>query len=298
MPASLARDRLAHFPDEDGEKDINPEAYKVAGWAPVAEGASGEPIWDVVARYLRAKSASRRSRHNARASSACREIPASPSLGRAPCPRYRHRGPDRAENVAFDQALIEAHNARQIPETIGSTPPGAGLAAPILSHEVRLEYCARHGIEVGRRITGGGGLYLDAGQVCWELALERERLAGGLATIAARMRRAAGLRRLGVAAEFRPRNDIEIGGRKLCGTGGVIDGRTLFFQGTLLADFDPAHDRGAARAGREARARDLDDARASSPARGARRGAAGRRDPGALLEGFRERLDLEPQWAR
>lgn len=29
--------------------------YKVAGWAPVAEGASGEPIWDVAARYLRAQ---------------------------------------------------------------------------------------------------------------------------------------------------------------------------------------------------------------------------------------------------
>ncbi len=27
--------------------------YKVAGWAPVAEGASGEPIWEVVARWLR-----------------------------------------------------------------------------------------------------------------------------------------------------------------------------------------------------------------------------------------------------
>ncbi|HET9651044.1 MAG TPA: thiosulfohydrolase SoxB [Usitatibacter sp.] len=29
--------------------------YKVAGWAPVAEGAKGEPIWDVIAAYLRAK---------------------------------------------------------------------------------------------------------------------------------------------------------------------------------------------------------------------------------------------------
>ena len=27
--------------------------YKVAGWAPVAEGASGEPVWEVVSRYLR-----------------------------------------------------------------------------------------------------------------------------------------------------------------------------------------------------------------------------------------------------
>ncbi|MDX2219631.1 MAG: thiosulfohydrolase SoxB [Burkholderiales bacterium] len=29
--------------------------YKVAGWAPVAEGATGEPIWDVLSGYLRAK---------------------------------------------------------------------------------------------------------------------------------------------------------------------------------------------------------------------------------------------------
>ncbi len=29
--------------------------YRVAGWAPVTEGATGEPIWEVVARHLRAK---------------------------------------------------------------------------------------------------------------------------------------------------------------------------------------------------------------------------------------------------
>ncbi len=29
--------------------------YKVSGWAPVAEGIKGEPIWDVVARHLRAR---------------------------------------------------------------------------------------------------------------------------------------------------------------------------------------------------------------------------------------------------
>ena len=35
-------------------KPIEPsKTYKVVSWAPVAEGASGEPVWDVVARYLR-----------------------------------------------------------------------------------------------------------------------------------------------------------------------------------------------------------------------------------------------------
>ena len=29
--------------------------YRVASWAPVAEGARGEPVWEVVTRYLRAK---------------------------------------------------------------------------------------------------------------------------------------------------------------------------------------------------------------------------------------------------
>jgi sulfur-oxidizing protein SoxB len=39
--------RLAGLP-LDADK-----AYKVAGWAPVAEGATGEPIWDVVERWLK-----------------------------------------------------------------------------------------------------------------------------------------------------------------------------------------------------------------------------------------------------
>jgi sulfur-oxidizing protein SoxB len=37
-------------------KPIEPSrTYKVASWAPVAEGATGEPAWEVVARYLRAR---------------------------------------------------------------------------------------------------------------------------------------------------------------------------------------------------------------------------------------------------
>jgi len=39
-----------------GRKLIEPSKnYRVAGWAPVNEGATGEPIWDLVARWLRNK---------------------------------------------------------------------------------------------------------------------------------------------------------------------------------------------------------------------------------------------------
>ena len=45
--ARISDMRLKGKPIEAGK------TYKVAGWAPVAEGAKGEPIWDVVEKYLR-----------------------------------------------------------------------------------------------------------------------------------------------------------------------------------------------------------------------------------------------------
>ncbi len=36
-----------------GQPIVADKTYKVAGWAPVAEGATGEPIWDVVETWLR-----------------------------------------------------------------------------------------------------------------------------------------------------------------------------------------------------------------------------------------------------
>lgn len=39
----------------DGKPVEAGKRYKVASWAPVTEGAGGEPVWDVVAAYLRAR---------------------------------------------------------------------------------------------------------------------------------------------------------------------------------------------------------------------------------------------------
>ncbi|HWA39467.1 MAG TPA: alpha/beta fold hydrolase [Burkholderiales bacterium] len=205
------------------------------------------------------------------------------------------------ENVAFDQALIEARNAGKAPETVRFLrfrPCALVGLHQMLSHEVRLDYCRAHGIEVGRRITGGGALYLDEGQLCWGLALERRRLGVDLAAISARIcnAAAAGLRRLGVAAQFRPRNDIEVDGRKVSGTGGLVDGETLFYQGTLLVDFDPARMIEVLKVPVDKLARrDLDDARKRVVSL---RELLGEVPPmaaieEALLAGFGEHLGLE-----
>ncbi|MDZ7698660.1 MAG: DUF116 domain-containing protein [Deltaproteobacteria bacterium] len=46
------------------------------------------------------------------------------------------------------------------------------------------------------------------------------------------------LKLLGIESSFRPRNDIEVDGRKISGTGGTESGNAFLFQGTMLTDFD------------------------------------------------------------
>jgi lipoate-protein ligase A len=105
------------------------------------------------------------------------------------------------------------------------------------------------------------------------------------------------LRRIGLDAAFRPRNDIEVAGRKISGTGGFFDGPSLFYQGTVLCDLDL-----------EAMARALVLPVEKLGRRGlaalAERVTTVRRELGlipdlvtlqdALLRGFADELDLEP----
>lgn len=153
---------------------------------------------------------------------------------------------DGRRQIAFDQAMIEAHRTGRISDSIRFLrfPPTALVGRhQALSREINLAHCRANDIGLARRITGGGAIYFDEGQLGWELVLHRATL--GISSLAELTRRiceaaAAGLSRLGVAARYRPRNDIEVGGRKLSGTGGFFDQDTLFFQGTVLVDMRPA----------------------------------------------------------
>jgi lipoate---protein ligase len=146
-------------------------------------------------------------------------------------------------NIAFDQALIDLHRESSIPDTIRFLRfPRSALVGrhQALGREVCLAWCRANGIEVARRITGGGAIWFEPAHLGWELVLPRAAVGPILDAGAEKICRAAaaGLRRLGLDAAFRPRNDIEVGGRKISGTGGFFDGRTLFYQGTVLCDVD------------------------------------------------------------
>jgi len=148
-------------------------------------------------------------------------------------------------NIAFDAALIDERQAGRVPDTIRflSFPPTALIGRhQDLSREIDLDYCAKHRIGTVRRITGGGAIYLDERQLGWELVFNRSSL--GIAALPDLAREicnaaAAGLQALGVDARFRPRNDIEVDGRKISGTGGFYDGDVLIYQGTVLVDLNP-----------------------------------------------------------
>lgn len=148
-------------------------------------------------------------------------------------------------NIAYGQAMVDAHGQGLVPDTLRFLrfPPTAIIGRhQAISHEVNLAYCRENGVGLARRITGGGAIFLDEGQLGWELALKRSHIGNiQLADVTARICEAAarGLSSLGMDVRYRPRNDLEVGGRKISGTGGFFDGDTLFFQGTVLVDMDP-----------------------------------------------------------
>jgi lipoate-protein ligase A len=149
-----------------------------------------------------------------------------------------------AQNLALNRALLESRRAGEAPSTLRFLRflPSALLGFhQSAEQELNLDYCREHGITVQRRITGGGAIYFDEGQLGWELYITKaDTGTGDMGAIARRVCEAAarGISALGVAARYRPRNDIEVHGRKVSGTGGAFDGEALLYQGTLLVDFD------------------------------------------------------------
>jgi len=143
-----------------------------------------------------------------------------------------------AENMALDEVLLEARANRLIPNTVRLLwfdPPAVLVGYhQDVEQEIRLEYVQPRGIEINRRITGGGAIFFDKNSLGWEIVASKKSISSGnpeeiFETMCSGVVQA--LNALGVPAEFRPKNDIEVNGKK-------ISGSAFLFQGTLLIDFD------------------------------------------------------------
>lgn len=151
-----------------------------------------------------------------------------------------------AENMALDETLVELKGKGRTPNTIHflQFSPRAVLLGfhQSIREEIRTEYCAAHGIDINRRVTGGGAIFFDESQLGWEVICDKDFFQTRVPT--QRLFRTlcdpviTALDLLGVKSSFRPRNDIEINGRKISGTGGTESDGAFLFQGTMLTDFD------------------------------------------------------------
>lgn len=100
--------------------------------------------------------------------------------------------------------------------------------------------CSAAGLPIVRRRVGGGTTYLDKYQQFYQCVFHHQRLPFRVDAIYARLLGApvAVLQKLGVKAELRDGNEIEVGGRRIAGVGGGRIGEAVVVVGNILLDFD------------------------------------------------------------
>lgn len=104
-------------------------------------------------------------------------------------------------------------------------------------HEINREYLKREGINLVRRLSGGGAVYHDEGNLNFTFIKRNSKEFHNDFSFFTQPLVEA-LREIGVQAEFVGRNDIEIDGAKFSGNAQYALGSTVMHHGTILWDSD------------------------------------------------------------
>lgn len=161
--------------------------------------------------------------------------------------KWRLIGPEKHDgftNLALEEACIES--------------VGAGVAQPTIRFyewrnsavvlgyfqkihdEIDVNACRKHNIDMIRRITGGGAMYLDThGEITFSVISPEKMLPGineSYKEVCGWLIK--GLQNLGLSSEFRPVNDVTLGGKKISGSAMTRRHGAVMVHGTLLYDVD------------------------------------------------------------
>jgi lipoate-protein ligase A len=154
---------------------------------------------------------------------------------------------DAFMNLAVDEAVLRARIAERVPDTLRfyRWKPSAVSVGKFqkVENEVYLGNCRRLGVDVVRRISGGGTVYHDTeGEVTYSVIAKTQDL--GVTDIAAVYARvyagiADALRILGITADFNEGNakncpNLTVKGRKISGSAQAHKNGVVLQHGTVL----------------------------------------------------------------
>jgi len=149
--------------------------------------------------------------------------------------------------MAIDEAIAITRLKHNTPNTIRLyrwNPSAVSIGYfQRIEKEVNLEACKEYGVDVIRRITGGGAVYHDYnGEITYSLVapesdpkMPRDMLESYQLICGAIVN---GLNHIGVESEFKPVNDIIAGGKKISGNAQTRRHGTILQHGTILVDSD------------------------------------------------------------
>lgn len=152
---------------------------------------------------------------------------------------------DAFMSMAIDEALLRLNARGRSPDTVRFyrwSPSAVSLGCfQRVEREVDLEAAKKYGIDVVRRITGGGAVFHDHdGELTYSVVCKRgdvpdniiesyRLICGGLVN---------GFKNLGLIAEFKPVNDVLIGRKKISGSAQTRRWGSVLQHGTILIDPD------------------------------------------------------------
>jgi len=145
--------------------------------------------------------------------------------------------------AALDESIARRRAGCEVPDTLHfyqRRPPAVTIGYSLdAASEVDLGYCRRKGIDVVRRLSGGGAIYTDDRQLVYSLTTKGvlpSSVAGSLEKVCRAL--AGGLSALGADAVFSPVNDVVVNGRKVSGSAQLRKWGVVLQHGTVLIDTD------------------------------------------------------------
>lgn len=148
---------------------------------------------------------------------------------------YRTSSTDPSYNLALEQFLFEKKAPGEILVILWKNDRAVIVGRyQNVSEEVNLKFAKLHDIHIVRRVSGGGAVYHDLGNLNYSFIVDlksqdlnycKDVLRGALA-------------QLGITYEPQGRNDIFIDGHKVSGTAQHIEADKVVYHGTLLINSD------------------------------------------------------------